>query len=305
MARTGARSDTGRAREGNEDRYLVREEGGVALLAVADGVGGASGGELAADAAINELAERFFSAPRDTETTDALTGAIREANSAVLSAAGSSGHPDAASTLVAAAIRGDRAVIANLGDSRAYIVRDARIRQLTEDHSGAPKHAITRFVGDPRGVQPDVFVESLRAGDRLLLCSDGLTRHVSPEEVATLVAGRDVQSAANALVDLANARGGEDNVTVVVYAARPSALVLRAPGRILAFSIFVALVALVLGGSIAVLLSASPGAPATTPSPPPAATPSATATESPSASPTESPSASPAETPSASPTGTP
>jgi len=301
--RTAARSDAGRVREGNEDRYLVRDEKDVALLAVADGVGGASGGEIAADAALVGLGEHFFAARASSSAADALASAVREANAAVLSAAGSSGHHDAASTLVAAAIDRDQAVIANLGDSRAYLVRDGEIRQLTEDHSGIVRNAITRFLGDPRGVQPDVFVEALRPGDRLLLCSDGLTRHVAPEEIAGAVATRDVQSAANALVDLANARGGEDNITVVVYAAEPRALALRGSGRMLAFVLFVALVLLVVAGSVGALLLSGNAAPTVTPT----AAPTVPPTASPSATP--APTATPAETtspsPSPSPTSTP
>ncbi len=182
---TGVKTDTGRVREGNEDRYLVREERDITLLAVADGVGGSSGGEIAADAALAELGTRFFGARSDRATSDALGEAMRDANAAVLRAAGTSGHHDAATTIVAAAVRADEAIIANLGDSRAYLIRDGICRQLTEDHSGAMEHAITRFAGDPRGIQPDIFVESLRPDDRLLLCSDGLTRYVTPEEIAS------------------------------------------------------------------------------------------------------------------------
>lgn len=261
--RAAARSDTGRVRDGNEDRFLVREARGTLLLAVADGVGGTPGGEVAADAAMVALGERFFTAPPELSIEDRLAEAIREANTAVLRAAESSGKTSAASTLVAAVVRGDRAVIANLGDSRAYLVRDGAPRQLTDDHSGSVAHGITRFVGDPRGVQPDIFVEDLRVGDRLVLCSDGLTRHVEPSEIATTSAahGDDIGAAADALVALANSRGGEDNVTVILYAARQRSRMPRPRRRALAFVIFVVLVVLVVIGAIAVLLSLAPLAP--------------------------------------------
>ncbi len=165
-------------RENNEDRYLVREGRNATLLAVADGVGGEAGGEMASAAAIDALAAGFFGASPGQSRSDALAAAIRGANDAVLGAAGESGQKGAASTLVAAAIDGTSAFIGNLGDSRAYLLRDGDIRMVTADHSGEYQSSITRFVGDPRGVQPDVFVETLRPGDRLLLCSDGLTRHV-------------------------------------------------------------------------------------------------------------------------------
>src|SRR5437762_4330695 len=172
------------------------------LLAVADGVGGEAGGEMASAAAIDALAAGFFNANPGQPPADALAAAIRGANDAVLGAAGESGQKGAASTLVAAAIDGTSAFIGNLGDSRAYLLRDGDIRMVTADHSGEYQSSITRFVGDPRGVQPDVFVETLRPGDRLLLCSDGLTRHLNDDEIAARVKDRDLAKSVNALVDL-------------------------------------------------------------------------------------------------------
>lgn len=268
--RTVARSDTGRVREGNEDRYVVREHGGVLLVAIADGVGGEEGGEIAAGAAVVELADRFFASPPDRPLQDRLGDAIRNANTAVLRAAESSGNRQAAATLVAAVIVRDHLVVANLGDSRAYLVRDAGIRQLTEDHSGQVANAITRFVGDPRGVQADLFVEDLRPGDRLLLCSDGLTRHVSDEEIGRAVIGamqvasspgRPVGSpdaVVDTLVELANSRGGEDNVTVVLYEA-PGRRGPLASRRALVIGIVAAALVLALVGAVAVLLSLGAG----------------------------------------------
>jgi protein phosphatase len=248
-------------RDGNEDRFLVREQDGTVLIAVADGVGGGPGGEIAADAAITELAERFFGAHGAQPMSERLGDAMREANTAVLRAAEASAKPTAASTLVAAAVHGDEAVIANLGDSRAYLVREGAPQQLTQDHAGALAHGITRFVGDPRGVQADLFVETLRPGDRLVLCSDGLTRHVEPAEIAsTMASAHTLDAAADALVALANSRGGEDNVTVVLYAARAASRFPMPERRALTLGIFVALVVLVVAGAFAVLFSIAPAA---------------------------------------------
>jgi protein phosphatase len=297
---TGTRTDTGRVRDGNEDRYLVREERGITLLAVADGVGGSSGGEIAADAALVELGTRFFGAPPDRATSEALAEAMRDANVAVLKAAAASGHRDAATTIVAAALRADQAIIGNLGDSRAYLIRDGVCRQLTEDHSGDMEHAITRFAGDPRGIQPDLFVETLRQDDRLLLCSDGLTRHVTPEEIAKAAGGEDVSVAANALVDLANARGGQDNITVILHQLGRPATIAGAAGRAAAFLVFALLILVTVGGAIAVLFAASSVPPNTSarPSPTATATPTASQSPSPSPSPTESPTTTPSASPS-------
>lgn len=234
----GALTDRGRAREENQDRYLAKTARGVTLLAVADGVGGEAGGEIASAAAVDALASAFDFAARDS--AGALAAAMRVTNDAVVQATGTSGSPFAASTLVAAAVRGRQVAVANLGDSRAYIVRGSAARQVTTDHSGEQTHSITRFVGDPRGVSPDVFIESLGGRDRLVLCSDGLTRHVTPEEIAAIVRGAP-GAAARALVDLANERGGQDNVTVIVYAGRTS--------RVLALLVGAVVIALVTAAS--------------------------------------------------------
>ena len=248
-------------RDENEDRFVVREDGGLVLMAVADGVGGGPGGEIAAQAAVSELAARFFAAPRTQPVAERLGDAMREANTAVLKAAEASSKPSAASTLVAGVVDGASLVIANLGDSRAYLVRDGASRQITEDHAGTEVHGITRFVGDSRGVQPDVFVEDLRPGDRLVLCSDGLTRHVEPPEIASTIGadGATLEAGADALVALANSRGGEDNVTVILYAAGRAARLSDRQRGTLALGIFIVFVVLVVAGAFAVLFAVAPG----------------------------------------------
>jgi protein phosphatase len=162
---------------------------------------------------------------------------------------------------VAAAIEGSSAIIGNLGDSRAYLLRDGQIRMVTADHAGEFQSSITRFVGDPRGVQPDVFVETLRPGDRLLLCSDGLTRHVPDGDIASTARRGDLDSAAAALVDLAKSRGGEDNITVVLYAARRR-FGLADVRRNLVNLVLAILVGVVVVGAIAALVFASGAYPA-------------------------------------------
>ena len=281
----------------------MREAGGTLLMAIADGVGGGPGGEIAAAAAVEELAARFFSATPGGPVEERLADAIRDANTAVLHAADASDKPQAASTLVAVAVQGSRAVIANLGDSRAYLLRAGTSRQLTDDHSAGVAHGITRFVGDPRGVQPDIFVEELLVGDRLLLCSDGLTRHVEPVEIAQRAGVADTDRAVDDLVALTNARGGEDNVTVVLYVADPHASSVAARPRRLGLALLAAIVVLVAGGAVASLVSvALRTPPAATASPSTSATPSATPSPTPTESPTPSESPSPAPTESPTPT---
>lgn len=220
-------------------------------MAVADGVAGEVGGDVASAAAVEALAGTFEFGARDTAA--ALASAVRAANDAVLRATEERGHRAAASTLVAAAVRGRRCAVANLGDSRAYLVRDGDARQITADHAGLQPNSITRFVGDPRGVMPDVFIEVLGTRDRLVLCSDGLTRHVAPDEIAATAAGARPERAVRALVDLANGRGGDDNVTVVVYAP-PSRIVAARLGVVLLLT----LLALVALAAVSALLFARP-----------------------------------------------
>lgn len=284
MTDLAARSDPGLVRQRNEDRWLTRDYRGVMLLAVADGVGGEAGGEIASTAAIEGLAKAFAPPSLRDSTRTALGAAVQGANASVLEASRDERFSRAATTLVAAAIRGRQAAIANLGDSRAYLVRAGEIRQLTADHSGDTASSITRFLGDPRGVQPDIFVETLQPADRLVLCSDGLTRHVADEEIAAAMRQQPAR-AADALVALARSRGGEDNVTVIVYAALRPAI-----SRAVAGTLILALLILVaVAGAMAALLA--------TPLPTPAAaSPSPSAAVSPS--PVESPSASVAPSPS-------
>jgi hypothetical protein len=159
------------------------------------------------------------------------------------------------------------------------------------------EHAITRFAGDPRGIQPDIFVENLRSDDRLLLCSDGLTRHVTPEEIASAARGDDVREVANTLVDLANARGGEDNVTVLLHAPGRRATVAGTAGRAVAFVVFALLILVTVGGAVAVLVAVSSAPPPATASPSPSASPTPTESPSPSPSLTPSPTPTPSTTP--------
>lgn len=213
-----AATDIGKVRELNEDRSLVEYRHGVLVVAVADGVGGEHGGDVASEAALTELAQAYFRRRR-RDAGRTLEEAIEAANSAVLGAAEAKGLKGAATTVVAAVIKGRRAAIANLGDSRAYVLRREQIRQVTKDHTGTLARSITRFAGDPRGVRPDVFREELLPGDRLLLCSDGVTTHLSDAELVPLLAEGDAAIAANRIVHAAVERGGRDNATAVVVVA--------------------------------------------------------------------------------------
>lgn len=217
----GRATDVGKVRQQNEDRAVVARRRGGVIVAVADGVGGEHGGAIASEAAVTTLAEAYFR-QRGVGVGRALAAAVGAANDAVLGAADAKALPGAATTLVAAAVRGKRVAVANLGDSRAYLLRRSALRQLTTDHSGMQARSITRFAGDPRGVQPDVFLEELKPGDRLLLCSDGVTTHLSDSELVPLLVSGSAADAAQRIVSAAVDRGGTDNATAVVVVVPPA-----------------------------------------------------------------------------------
>jgi len=219
----GATTDVGKVREGNEDSYLVRPP----LYAVADGMGGALGGEVASTLAIEALEEA---------STEALSERVRRANAAVFERSSSDAEVSGmGTTLTVAEVEGDELHLAHVGDSRAYLLRAGDLRQLTEDHTlvGRMVQAgeITREEADTHphrnvlvrvvGTEPEVTVDeasvALIDGDRVLLCTDGLTGMLAEDQIrAILEAEPDVNRAAERLVRAANRAGGVDNITAVV-----------------------------------------------------------------------------------------
>ena len=232
VLRSGSASDVGRVRTVNED--LAFE--GLTLFAVADGMGGHVGGEIAAQVAIDTLKGEFAR----TTSVDGLAAAVHEANRAVWERGRT--DPDLrgmGTTLTAAALvatdQGDRLVIANVGDSRTYQLHGDELIQVSTDHSVAEelvargelseeeaavhphRHILTRVLGVGPSVDVDIWEVVPEEGDRFLLCSDGLTNEVSSDRIANVLTGsRDPQEAADSLVAMANKAGGSDNITVVV-----------------------------------------------------------------------------------------
>lgn len=243
----GFRTDIGRQRNANEDSYAVLTRadlgGGLdALVVVADGMGGVGGGEIASGIVANtvpetvrlRLAERNGSGSRGP--TDILRDAIEEANSRVRERRMQSDDlRRMGTTCVAAIVVGDELTVGHVGDSRAYLLRDGVMRQLTDDHSEVwqevlagnltPEQArhsryrnvITRAVGIGAHVEADIRSLALRSGDTVLICSDGLTTEVEDGEIAGILAfSPDAQAVADRLVQTALANGGSDNITVAV-----------------------------------------------------------------------------------------
>ena len=230
----GAATDAGMVRAGNEDAYLVAPP----LYVVADGMGGHRAGEVAARLAVTALSTRGPDIAAGG--SDALLEAMREANGIILRSSQEDERlRGMATTCTAALVRGRVARIAHVGDSRAYLFHDRRLMQLTDDHSVVAqlvregyltpaeaavhprRNVIMRALGSVDDVEIDTSEAILDAGDRLLLCSDGLTNCLDDAAIAALLGdGLDAQATAEALVQRANAAGGPDNITVVVIDVR-------------------------------------------------------------------------------------
>jgi serine/threonine protein phosphatase PrpC len=232
-----AATDVGRMRKNNEDSYLSAKP----VAAVADGMGGHSAGEVASAIAIEELAALGERGPWENETaaTDDLKQAILRANRRIREMAASDRKLNGmGTTLVALLQDGDMVHVANVGDSRGYLLRQGELSQVTVDHSlvqelvddgrlspeDAERHpqrsVITRALGIDPEVEFDLFTYKLQVGDRLLLCSDGLSDVVEPTQIRNvLLRVRSPQKAARQLITVANEQGGPDNITVIVVEA--------------------------------------------------------------------------------------
>ncbi|HEX6678926.1 MAG TPA: Stp1/IreP family PP2C-type Ser/Thr phosphatase [Actinomycetes bacterium] len=235
--RLGASSDVGRMREGNEDSFLASGS----LAAVADGMGGHLAGEVASAAATEELRSLQDGEAWRGERSpgDALKSAVMEANRRIREmASGDKSLEGMGTTITALLSDGDVVHLAHVGDSRAYLLRKGELSQLTEDHTlvqelvkqgklrpeDAKRHPqgsiITRALGVDPEVQVDTATFKIVSGDRLLLCTDGLTGVVDQSTIRNvLLRVRDPQRASEKLVALANEQGGPDNITVVVLDA--------------------------------------------------------------------------------------
>ncbi|MCW2956336.1 MAG: Stp1/IreP family PP2C-type Ser/Thr phosphatase [Thermoleophilia bacterium] len=240
---SSARTDVGQRRDHNEDALVLE----LPLLAVADGVGGSARGEVASQRALDTLVEHTAAvahARSSQEAVGAMERAVLAANTAVHEAQlTDESLRGMATTLTAAVVRdGGEIIVGHVGDSRLYVVSAAGARMATDDHSVVAelvragrldlaeaahhpqRNVITRALGPEPDITVDAFVLHVGPGDWLLLCSDGLTEHVFEEELARalLESPRDPDAATQRLVELANARGGSDNITVVIAQPVPS-----------------------------------------------------------------------------------
>ena len=247
---TGTATDVG-GRSDNQDAVVSRrlgafgsgegQEAAGQLLAVADGMGGHENGDLASQIAIESLLAQVES-DGGTDAATLLKRAYREANSRIFETGSGdgSGESNMGTTLVAAIVRGKYATIANVGDSRAYLIRANRLNQLTQDHSlvaqqvaqgeisaadartSPHRNRLTQALGQRQKLDnrlPDIFEITLLPKDRLLLCSDGFYDVVPDADLVSVVLGSSAEVSAATLVDLGKQRGTSDNVSAVVLAA--------------------------------------------------------------------------------------
>lgn len=241
----GAKTDLGRIRENNEDKYeffqpedpdILAKRG--ALYAVADGMGGHAAGQIASEIALKTAIKAYYS-DNSPLLEESLRSAVQQANGLIYEA--SRAIPERSgmgTTFTGLVIRGEEAFIAQVGDSRCYRVRDGKIKQITEDHSWVNeqvklggmtrqeaemspfKNVITRCLGTSPSVDVDIYPLDLRAGDIFLLCSDGLSGEVGEDDMKQAMTKGSPSEAALQLVEKALEHGGRDNVTVLIVAVR-------------------------------------------------------------------------------------
>jgi protein phosphatase len=237
-----ARSDVGRLRDGNEDSFVAVSAHGLALLAVCDGMGGAAGGEVASSTAAAVLRDALLASAEDGDPEDVeavarrLVAGVEAASREVFTlAAARRSLLGMGTTATACALRGEHLYVAQVGDSRAYLLRRGALTQLTRDQTLATllvergqlapedvetfehKNVILQAVGTHERVEVDLTHVTVGKGDVLLVCSDGLHGLVDPARLRDVLDGApSAEAACQALVDAANEAGGPDNITCVV-----------------------------------------------------------------------------------------
>lgn len=248
LIRSAGKSDVGRVREKNEDSFLVSDD--LGLFVVADGMGGHVGGQMASSLAVKTIGE-VIGNRRDEIVAGAnvqplenapipriLADAVRAACAAIYDTAAADPELQGMGTTVTAMmVSQGRAYVAHVGDSRCYLQRGERVIQITDDHSlvneqikaglitreqarsSRLKNIITRSVGFERDVAVDTFALPIQVNDRFLMCSDGLANFVDDTEIGMALVSLPITEVPGKLIELANERGGDDNITVVCLTA--------------------------------------------------------------------------------------
>ena len=236
------KTDKGLVRANNQDTYRTEiTEDGLGLIVLCDGMGGARAGNIASERAAERFMERIRTADPAKADTDTLSQiveqAVEQANTEVFELSQSSpSYNGMGTTLVGGICVDDRIVLANVGDSRAYVIDGKNIAQMTEDHSLVAemirsgrltpedarhypgRNLITRAVGVEERVQADFYEITLHEGQTLMLCSDGLSGMITDEQIADIISqAESKEEACDKLIEAACNGGGSDNITVVLY----------------------------------------------------------------------------------------
>ena len=226
-------SETGKLREQNEDAIYCDDQTGVYI--VADGMGGHQAGEVASREAIRTFLAAYEEGKKE-EVTDRIISSMAKANEAVFQESlQEETRQGMGTTFTCAVVQGNRAVFGHVGDSRAYLYRKGTLRQITRDHSYVmemvkqgkltleeaavhpQRNVITRAIGTKEPMGSDLYMEEIKSGDRILLCSDGLTSMVDDAAIATILEEEQpVEQSARALAKTANENGGKDNISVIL-----------------------------------------------------------------------------------------
>ena len=234
-----ALSDVGCVRTNNEDAFGYDESLGIYV--VCDGMGGMASGEVASAHAVAAIVNSFAaSTASGAAVSTRLLAALNAANQDVWEHAQIPEHRGMGTTAVVAAVEGDKLILGNVGDSRAYLIKDGLCAQLTVDHSyinelirngtltletaqsanlKGMESVITRAIGVAPELKPDFYSVDLKFGAAVLLASDGLTRYLNPDEIAAIVAATPFESICASLIDVAKQRGGQDNITCILLFA--------------------------------------------------------------------------------------
>ena len=244
MINVSADTNVGLVRDHNEDDMLIlhsgkQPEGTDAILVVADGMGGHLAGEVASQMTVDGIREHLKEKGQDSSTLEGseygifLHNIVIEVNEAVCVAGRDPDKLGMGTTCTLAAIREDTLFIVHVGDSRAYMIRDQEIHQITTDHSWVQervdagsmtagearvhhnRNMITRAIGLQRNVEIDVLSLDITPGDLLLLCSDGLNSMITDEEILSVILKAQPDNICNDLIEAANNAGGHDNITVI------------------------------------------------------------------------------------------
>lgn len=238
MTQVGFKTDKGKKRGSNEDSLFIMAEQNIFI--VADGVGGHNSGKLASLTAVNKICDFINSHPihlvnDEKKLKNYFLQCLREANEVIYNIANTTiENAGMATTAVILYIYDGQAYLVNIGDSRAYIIRDKQISQITEDHTYVnelykegkitraeaeihpQKNMITRAIGGDENIIPDFFRLKVYKNDILILCTDGLHGEVSSEEICSIATkASSMDDMSSALIDLANSNGGNDNITVI------------------------------------------------------------------------------------------